>query len=79
MKQPEDNKTLDIYGGDVKSIVDKWSPTPASKRYCFYVALSDGTEVQWAGLSIAQAKAMNAATRKNTPTNVVRYGWEVTD
>ena len=76
MKQPEDNATLDMYG-DVKDIVAKWSPTPASKRYCFYIALSDGTKVQWAGLSIAQAKAMNAATRKNTPTNVVRYGWEV--
>jgi len=70
MKQPEDNATLDMYGGE--------QPTPSKRveKYVFYIRLDDDTEIEWRGLSHAQAKDMNAATRKNTPANVVRYGWE---
>lgn len=60
----------------VEDVLDTWVPTPASKRYTFYVETLDGAEVQWCGLTIAQAKAMNAYTRKNTPANVKRFGWE---
>ena len=73
MKQPEDDKTVDMYG-----VVEKWAPVPATKRYVFYVETVDGAALEWRGLTIAQAKNMNAYTRKNTPDNVKRFGWEET-
>ncbi len=71
MKQPEDIKTLDMYGGE--------QPTPSKRveKYVFYIKLDDDTEIEWRGLSHTQAKAMNAATHKRTPDRVVGYGWEV--
>lgn len=71
MKQPEDNATLDMYGGE--------QPTPSKRveKYVFYIRLDDDTEIEWRGLSHTQAKAMNAATHKRTPDRVVGYGWEV--
>jgi len=71
MKQPEDNATVDMYGGE--------QPTPSKRveKYVFYIRLDDDTEIEWRGLSHAQAKAMNAATHKHLPDRVVGYGWEV--
>jgi hypothetical protein len=65
MKQPEDNATLDMYGEE------------RVEKYVFYIRLDDDTEIEWRGLSHTQAKAMNVATHKHLPDNVVAYGWEV--
>jgi hypothetical protein len=70
MKQPEDNATLDMYG-------EQSTPSKRVEKYVFYIRLDDGTEIEWRGLSHARAKAMNVATHKHLPDNVVAYGWEV--
>lgn len=71
MKQPEDNKTMDMYGGEVKE-------SEGAKLYMFYVETTDGTAIEWRGLTLAQAKNMHSYTRKRSPGNVARYGWEET-
>jgi hypothetical protein len=71
MKQPEDNATLDMYGDEQST------PSKRVEKYVFYIRLDDDTEIEWRGLSHTQAKAMNVATHKHLPDNVVAYGWEV--
>ena len=48
----------------------------APARYRFFIALLDGTEVVWQGLSQRQARDMYARTSKRQPPNVSRFGWE---
>ena len=75
MKQPEDNKTVDMYGDEGVQKLD----TPKSKRYMFFIDLRDGTTLVWHGLSELTAKTMYRATDKNMhdqPNAVKRYGWE---
>ena len=65
MKQPEDNKTMDMF------------PTPAAKpRYRFYVKAHDGLTTEWTGLSKAKALQMYRYTDAHQPSNVIAYGWE---
>lgn len=75
MKQPEDNKTVDMYGDEGVQLLD----TPKSKKYAFYMDLRDGTTLVWHGLSELTAKTMYRATDKSlrdTHNTVQRYGWE---
>lgn len=71
MKQPEDNKTVDMYGDEGVQLLD----TP-KKKYCFYIVTDDGTTVEWRNLTETVAKTMYRATQKSLPAGVERYGWE---
>jgi hypothetical protein len=71
MKQPEDNKTMDMLG-DIP-------PTHTSqqvKRYSFYIVTSDANVVTWDGLTRRAAEVMYANTERRTPEGVRAYGWE---
>jgi len=50
--------------------------TKPATVYRFFIALFDGTEVVWQGLSQRQARDMYARTSKRQPPNVARFGWE---
>ena len=65
MKQAIDNKTIDMFGNEPK-------PT----MYRFYVETTEGTEVEWTGLTLTKAKQMYAYTNASNPSNVIRCGWE---
>jgi hypothetical protein len=65
MKQREDNLTADMFGNLPKATV-----------YRFYVGTTEGTEVEWTGLTLTKAKQMYAYTNQTQPSNVTRYGWE---
>ena len=67
MKQREDNQTIDM-----------WEPTSHGGKslYRFYVETTEGTEVEWTGLTLTKAKQMYAYTNASNPSNVVRSGWE---
>lgn len=67
MKQAEDKVTMDMWADE---------PVPASKRYRFYIRLTNGEEVEWTGLTKKQARDMYAYTDKTMPSNVTRCGWE---
>jgi hypothetical protein len=78
MKQPEDNKTLDMYGGEGES-----KPKPKPERCTFWIEVLDGNNglslIEWRGLTRTQAERMNKATEAHLPDNVKAYGWEVTE
>jgi hypothetical protein len=67
MKQAEDTKTIDM-----------WETTSHGGKslYRFYVETTEGTEVEWTGLTKKQARDMYAYTNAHQPSNVVRSGWE---
>jgi hypothetical protein len=67
MKQAIDNQTIDM-----------WEPTSHGGKslYRFYVETTEGTEVEWTGLTLTKAKQMYAYTNASNPSNVVRSGWE---
>ena len=65
MKQREDNLTADMFGNEPKATV-----------YRFYVETTEGTEVEWTGLTLTKAKQMYAYTNASNPSNVTRCGWE---
>ena len=69
MKQAEDKVTVDMF-----EVLDKY--TPQSRKYRFYIGLTNGEEVEWRGLSLTVAKAMYNSTSKIQPNNVTRFGWE---
>lgn len=56
----------------VGEVVDAWT-THRTKRYRFYIEI-EGGEVEWVGLTQAQAKTMYRVTSKHA--DVKRYGWE---
>ena len=66
MKQREDNKTLDMFGG--------LRPTV----YTFHVETTDGEIIEWHGLTLDKAIKMNSYTNGSQPSNVKSYGWEAT-
>lgn len=70
MKQPEDTKTIDLYG------VSDSAPTQQDDAYKFYMELTNGETVWWTDLSYKQARDMNAYTHAHMPSNVVAFGWE---
>ena len=65
MKQREDNLTADMFGNLPKATV-----------FRFYVATTEGTEVEWTGLTLTKAKQMYAYTNASNPSNVISFGWE---
>jgi hypothetical protein len=65
MKQAIDNKTIDMFGNEPK-------PT----MYRFYIETTEGTEVEWTGLTKKQARDMYAYTDAHHPSNATGYGWE---
>lgn len=71
MKQPEDNKTIDMIGGEGDT------PKPV-ERYVFWIDVN-GVEVEWRPLTKTQAVRMHKCTERNLPDNVTRYGWQVLD
>lgn len=73
MKQPEDNKTLDLLSGESQTLTPSKEVTLCS----FHISTCSGEVVEWRGLTMRQAKAMYAATEKRLPDNVKSYGWEV--
>lgn len=74
MKQPEDNKTIDMLGGG-PSVT---STTPQDvKRYSFYVVTSNGHVVEWRNLTKRAAEIMYANTVRHQPHGTTAYGWEV--
>ena len=73
MKQPEDNKTVDIF----EEVITPDNSKPAkTDRYDFYVETENDCIV-WRGLTLKQARDMNAWTDKMCPGNVKSYGWEL--
>lgn len=71
MKQPEDTKTMDMYGEP-----DSATTRQRTDTYKFYTELANGETVWWTGLSFKQARDMNAYTYAHMPSNVVAFGWE---
>lgn len=71
MKQPEDNKTIDMIGGE--------GDTPKSVERCVFWIEVNGVEVEWRPLTKTQAVRMHKCTERNLPNNVTRYGWQVLD
>jgi hypothetical protein len=67
MKQAIDNQTIDM-----------WEPTSHGGKslYRFYIETTEGTEVEWTGLTLTKAKQMLAYTNASNPSNVTRCGWE---
>jgi hypothetical protein len=71
VKQPEDNKTMDLLGVPVPT-------TPQDvKRYSFYVVTSNGDVVEWRNLTKRAAEIMYANTARQQPHGTTAYGWEV--
>jgi len=64
MKQPEDNKTADLFG----------KPT-TQPTYRFYTTTREGATTEWKGLTRKQARDMNAYTDQSNPSNIIRFGW----
>jgi hypothetical protein len=67
MKQAEDNKTIDMWGSTSHG---------GKSLYRFYIETTEGTEVEWHGLTLTKAKQMYAYTNASNPSNVTRCGWE---
>lgn len=65
MKQKEDDKTVDMFGG-----------VPSSGVYRFYIETPGGETIEWRGLTKKQARDMYAYTNAHQPSNVVCSGWE---
>jgi len=75
MKQAIDTKTIDMYDPDVRdSLTTQGATTPS--KYRFFVGLTDGTEIEWTGLTKKQARDMYAYTNAHHPCNVTGTGWE---
>jgi hypothetical protein len=75
MKQAIDTFTADMYDPDVRdSLTTQGATTPS--KYRFFVGLTDGTEIEWTGLTKKQARDMYAYTNAHHPCNVTGTGWE---
>jgi len=73
MKQPEDNKTIDMLG---ETSATHTTPKDV-KQYSFYVVTSNGHVVEWRNLTKRAAEIMYANTLRNQPNGTTAYGWEV--
>lgn len=74
MKQPEDNKTVDMFGGSTPEAI-----TNTSQRvntYRFYIVRANDDVVTWGNLTKAVAEMMYANTEQHLPEGVRAYGWE---
>ena len=94
MKQPEDNKTIDIFdevheplAPEVRTAMNKlilerrMGDTPKPVERCvFWIECADNGEViEWRPLTKTQAVRMHKCTERNLPPNVSRHGWAVID
>jgi hypothetical protein len=52
------------------------APAPSKYRFRFFLGLTDGTEIEWTGLTAKRAKDMYAYTSQSQPSNVTAFGWE---
>jgi hypothetical protein len=43
--------------------------------YTFYIEHSNGTTIEWTGLSYKKSRDMHAYTSASQPCDAVRYGW----
>jgi len=76
MKQTEDTYTLDMHGTEEVITLD--NQTTRTDKYRFFIGLTDGTEVEWCGLTKKQARDMYAYTNAHHPCNITGCGWEIT-
>ncbi len=73
MKQPEDNKTIDMLGETPAT-----HTTPKDvKAYRFYVVTSSRDVIEWRNLTKRVAEIMYANTGRHQPEGITAYGWEV--
>jgi hypothetical protein len=72
MKQDIDTKTIDMWGENNTPVRESLTPS----KYRFFVGLTDGTEIEWTGLTKKQARDMYAYTNAHHPCNVTGTGWE---
>ena len=70
MKQLDDNMTIEMYPDLIEAV--------KGANYRFFIGLTDGTEVEWTGLTRKQARDMYAYTNAHHPCNVTGSGWGVT-
>jgi hypothetical protein len=73
MKQPEDNKTMDMLG---ETSATHTTPKDV-KQYSFYVVASNGDVIEWRNLTKRAAEIMYANTVRHQPHGTTAYGWEV--
>ena len=76
MKQAEDTFTIDMHGGT--QVITPDNSNTRTEKYRFFIGLTDGTEVEWCGLSRKQARDMYAYTNAHHPCNITGCGWEIT-
>ena len=65
MKQIEDNKTIDMFGG------------PLPQTYTFYIETLSGERVEWTGLTRRTAVMLHNMTCPNTSPDLKGYGWSM--
>jgi hypothetical protein len=71
MKQDIDTATLELpFMGEVIT------PDNSKVYHRFFIGLTDGTEIEWRGLSRKQARDMYAYTQQSQPSNMTGCGWE---
>lgn len=77
MKQAIDTFTFELPGlGDS---LTNYMATNANKfKYRFYITTRDGATVEWTGLTKKRAHDMHAYTEQSQPSNVIGFGWELT-
>jgi hypothetical protein len=73
MKQPEDNKTMDLLGGGGNT------PKPVERCVFWIECANNGEIIEWQPLTKTQAVRMHKCTERTLPHNVSRHGWEVLD
>jgi len=74
MKQDIDTYTADMYG----ELPTEVQAAVKTAKYRFYVKSHDGLTTEWCGLSRKQARDMHAYTDAHQPSNVIAFGWEIT-
>lgn len=79
MKQPEDNRTMELTLPGLAPTNMSLTPSKQVDVYSFHITTNSGEVVEWRGLTMRQAKAMYASTEKRLPDNVRSYGWEVSN
>jgi len=76
MKQAEDTTTLELpYMGEVIT-PDNSTAIKPKVYHRFFIGLTDGTEIEWRGLSRKQARDMYAYTQQSQPSDMTGCGWE---
>jgi hypothetical protein len=77
MKQTEDTATLELPHMGAVITLDNQNTHMRTEKYRFFIGLTDGTEVEWCGLSRKQARDMYAYTNAHHPCNITGCGWEL--